>query len=194
MASVNPSKNTAKNPAKSAAPPRQAGPADGAGTGAPGAFGPDRAARWGLLLVAALLGLAVGVFGSLGHRAEATWLGVGWPTGLVLAFCGLAGLLLGVSELLEPGDPRSWRPTRLSALGWAAVGWLVALLWLTYLGPPPSLARKGDAVLPNDWRSVSYLLGGMLLVTVFVYRAWAASLTARLAARPGAAGGAHPKG
>jgi hypothetical protein len=136
----------------------------------------------------------VGLFGSFGHRADATWLGVSWPTGLLLCLGGLLGLLLGVGELLEPGAPDSWRPTRLSALGCASAGWLLALLWLSYFGPPPSFARKGDVILPNDWKSLAYLLGGMALVTAAVYRAWAASLTARLNSRPGAPGGVHPKG
>ena len=155
---------------------------------------PTRLFRWALLLVAVLLGAAVGALGSFGHRASATWLGVSWPTGLVLCFGGLIGLLLGIGELLEAGGPGSWQPTRLSAVSWASAGWLLALLWLTYLGPPPSFARKGDVVLANDWKSLAYLLGGMVLVTVAVYRSWVAALSVRLAARTGAPGGVHPKG
>ena len=173
------------------------GKANAAATRPPGSAVPEKASRWALLLVAVLLGVAVGTFGSFGHRASATWLGVSWPTGLLVAFAGLVGLLLGVGELLEAGAPASWRPTRLSALGWTSAGWLLALLWLTYLGPPPSLASKGDVVLANDWKSLVYLLGGMGVVTAAVYRAWAASLTARLAAGrtgTGAPGGVHPKG
>ena len=154
----------------------------------------EKALRWALLLIAVAFGVAVGTLGSFGHRASATWLGVSWPTGLVLSFCGLVGLLLGLGELLEAGVAASWRPTRLAALGWASVGWLLALLWLTYLGPPPSLARKGDVVLANDWKSLAYLLGGMCLVTAAVYRAWAATLSVRLAGRTGAPGSVHPKG
>jgi hypothetical protein len=154
----------------------------------------ERPARWALLLAAFLLGGAVGTFGSFGHRASATVLGVAWPTGLAICLGGLVGLLLGVGELLEPGRPGSWRPSRLAALSWASVGWLLALLWLTYVGPPPSLARKGDVVLANDWKSVCYLFGGMAAVVVFTYRAWAASLTARLAQHGAAAKGVHPKG
>lgn len=161
---------------------------------APGSAPRERISRWSLLLVAAALGAGVGFFGSFGHRATATLSGVSWPTGLVLCLGGLLGLLLGLGELLEAGAPRSWRPTRLSALGCASAGWLVALLWLSYFGPPPTLARKGDVILPNDWKSLAYLLGGMALVTGATYRAWAASLSARLNGRPGAPGSAHPKG
>jgi hypothetical protein len=139
-------------------------------------------ARWILLLVAAALGVVVGAIGSFAHRAEATAFGVAWPTGLFFAFCGLIGLLLALGELLPTAAPRSWRPSRLPAVACAAAGWLLALLWLTYLGPPPSAARKGDVILANDWRSLAYLFGGMLLATVAVYRAWVANLAERLAA------------
>jgi hypothetical protein len=172
--------------ASSAAPPRDTRPSVSAV--------PRKLSRWALLLVAVLLGAAVGTLGSFGHRASATWLGVSWPTGLVLCFGGLIGLLLGIAGLLEAGVPGSWQPTRLSAVSWASAGWLLGLLWLTYLGPPPSFARKGDVVLANDWKSLAYLLGGMVLVTVAVYRSWVAALSARLASRTGAPGGVHPKG
>ena len=183
------STNTRAAPAK-AAP----APASPVAVRPPGSAPHQRASRWALLLLVFVLGTAVGTFGSLGHRSTATWLGVSWPTGLALCLGGLVGLLLGIGELLDAGAADSWRPTRLSALGWASAGWLLALLWLTYLGPPPALARKGDVVLADDWKSLAFLLGGMLLVTVAVFRAWAASLTARLAARPGAPGSVHPKG
>jgi hypothetical protein len=169
-----------------AAPPRDTRPSASAAL--------NRISRWVLLLVAVALGAGVGTLGSFGHRASATWLGASWPTGLVLCFGGLIGLLLGIGELLEAGAAGSWRPTRLAAVGWASAGWLLALLWLTYLGPPPSFAHKGDVILANDWKSMAYLLGGMVLVTVAVYRAWVAALSARLAGRTGAPGGVHPKG
>ncbi len=157
---------------------------------APGSSPAERAPRWALLALAFAAGAAVGAVGSFGHRASETWLGVNWPTGLALCFGGLIGLLLGLGELLAAAAADSWRPTRLSALGCASAGWLLALLWITYLGPPPSFARKGDVVLANDGKSLLYLLGGMLLITVAVYRAWVATLAARLASRPGS----HPKG
>ena len=64
-----------------------------------------------------------------------------------------------------------------------ASGQLVALLAVTYLGPPPSFALKGDVILANDWISMTYLIGGMALVTTAVYRSWLAVLDEKLAAR-----------
>lgn len=138
--------------------------------------------RWVLLLLIGALGVVVGVIGSFAHRATATAAGVAWPTGLFFAFCGLLGLLLGLGELFGVGPARSWRPSRLSAVGVASAGWLIALLWLSYFGPPPTGTRKGDVVLANDWRSLAFLFGGMVLATTAVYRAWVANLAARLEA------------
>lgn len=160
----------------------------------PGSSPAEKTSRIVLLLFAAAAGAAVGGIGSFGHRTTDTWLGVGWPVGLALCFGGLIGLLLGLGELLAAGAPDSWRPTRLSALSCASAGWLLALLWLTYFGPPPSFARKGDVILANDGKSLFFLLGGMLVITFAVYRAWVASLSARLASRPGASGNGHSKG
>ncbi|HXR73507.1 DUF6113 family protein [Actinocrinis sp.] len=150
---------------------------------------PEKVSRWFLLLAAAAAGVVVGGLGSFGHRATAANV----PTGLVLCLGGLVGLLLGLSEL-APGAPDSWRPTRLSAVSCASAGWLLALIWLTYLGPPFTFARKGDVILPNDWKSITYLLGGMALIVTAAYRAWLASLNARLAQRPGGSGSVHPRG
>lgn len=138
--------------------------------------------RWVLLLLIGALGVVVGVVGSFAHRATATAAGVAWPTGLFFAFCGLFGLLLGLGELFGVGPARSWRPSRLSAVSVASAGWLIALLWLSYFGPPPTGARKGDVILANDWRSLAFLFGGMVLATTAVYRAWVANLAARLEA------------
>ena len=185
--------------AESAAPPADSAPssalaaASGQRAYAPGAAPAEKASRWLFLLVAAAAGLVVGGLGSFGHRASATWLGVSWPTGLLLCFGGLIGLMLALGEL-APGAPASWRPTRLSAVSCASAGWLLALIWLTYLGPPFTFARKGDVILPNDWKSITYLLGGMALIVTVTYRAWLASLNARLAQRPGGSGGVHPRG
>lgn len=159
----------------------------------PRAFAFDRLSRVLFMLVAAAAGVVVGGLGSFGHRSSATWLGVSWPTGLVLCFGGLVGLMLALGEL-PPGAPQSWRPTRLSAVSCASAGWLLALIWLTYLGPPFTFARKGDVILPNDWKSITYLLGGMALIVAAAYRAWLASLNARLTQRPGGSGGVHPRG
>lgn len=168
--------------------------ASSATTLAPGSSPAERVSRVVLLLIAAAAGAAVGTVGSFGHRTTDTLLGVSWPVGLLLCLCGLIGLLLGISELLVAGVPDSWRPTRLPTLSCASAGWLLALLWITYLGPPTSFARKGDVVLANDARSLFYLLGGMLAITVMIYRAWVATLSARLARRPGAPGGDNSKG
>ena len=163
-------------------------------TRSPGSSPAERVSRGVLLLIAFAAGVAVGTVGSFGHRTTDSWLGVSWPVGLLLCLCGLIGLLLGIGELLVAGAPDSWRPTRLSALACASAGWLIALLWITYLGPPTSFARKGDVILANDARSLLYLLIGMFAITVMVYRAWVATLSARLAKRPGAPGSGHSKG
>jgi hypothetical protein len=181
------SKDAVKSP--DTAPSDGAAPAtDTARSRPPGTAPVERIARWTLLALAFSAGGAVGILGSFGHRTSDTWLGVNWPLGLALCFAGLIGLLVGISELLTAGLADSWRPTRLSALGVASAGWLFALLWLTYLGPPPTFARKGDVVLANDWKSLLYLVGGMLVITVVVYRAWVATLAARLGSRSGATG------
>jgi hypothetical protein len=136
--------------------------------------------RWGPPLAAGLLGVAVGVVGAFEHRATVTLSAVAWPSGLVLSLAGFAGLLLGLGELTgaRAADGRS--PGRLAALGAASAGWLVAILWLTYVGPPFSFAPKGDIILANDWRSMAFLLGGLVLGIAAVYRAWIAELAARL--------------
>lgn len=193
------SKGKAALPQDSAPPRGTAQPEDAqsAASDRAASHAPAAPLRWLLLVLIAALGVAVGGLGSFGHRQSAAWLGVNWPTGLILSFAGLIGLLLGLSELpalLAAG--RRW-PTRLAAVGCASAGWLLALIWLTYLGPPPTLARKGDVILPNDWKSIFYLVGGMALIVVAAYRAWLASLNARLAQRPGgagAAGGVRPRG
>ncbi len=172
-----------------------AGPTSGIESGSgPGRSLPRALFRWYLLLLITALGVVVGGLGSFGHRASATWLGVSWPTGLVLCLGGLVGLLLGLSELLAPiPTDRLW-PTRLSAVCCASAGWLLALIWLTYLGPPTTFASKGDVILPNDWKSIAFLLGGMALIVAAAYRAWLASLNARLAQHSGGSGSVHPRG
>lgn len=197
---------SSKGAVTKAAAPEAAAPTDAASKGSvpvapaseaavrrPGSSAAERVLRGMLLLIAFASGAAVGTVGSFGHRSTDTWFGIGWPVGLLLCLGGLIGLLLGIGELLVAGAPDSWRPTRLSALACASAGWLIALLWITYLGPPTSIARKGDVVLANDARSLLYLLIGMLTITVMVYRAWVATLSASLANRPGAPGGGHSK-
>jgi hypothetical protein len=147
---------------------------------APGA----QAVRIGLLVLCLLLGLAVGTVGSFLHRAE---LGGdngsgGFPDGLLLSLGGLVGLLLGLTELTRPVPAAtSVVPGRLAALGATSAGWVIAVIWLTYVGPPTSFKAKGDVVLANDWLSVSYLIAGMALATAFLYKAWIVTLDARMA-------------
>ncbi|MBR7839780.1 hypothetical protein KDL01_41440, partial [Actinospica durhamensis] len=146
--------------------------------------GSARAARIALLVLCLLCGLAVGTVGSFLHRAGlgGSNQGGGFPDGLLLSLGGLTGLLLGLGELTRPApDAASRYPGRLAALAAAAAGWVVAVIWLTYVGPPPSLHTKGDVVLANDWLSMTYLIAGMALATAFLYKAWIASLDARMA-------------
>ena len=142
----------------------------------------DRVANLLLLLLVLAAGLAVGTVGSFFHRAEFYTGSIGWPDGLLLSLGGLVGLLLGLLELLPvTHDERATVPARLSGLAAAGAGWVVAVIWLTYVGPPFSFANKGDVILANDWISMAYLILGMALTTVFLYRAWIASLDAKLA-------------
>lgn len=147
--------------------------------------GPSAAHRTARILLQVLLfvlGLAVGTVGCFLHRAEFTTGSVSWPHGLLLSLGGLVGLLLGLGELLPVLAPAgSVLPGRLGGLGCAAAGWVIAVIWLTYVGPPFTFQSKGDVILANDWRSLSFLIVGMALATFFLYRAWIAALDAKLA-------------
>ena len=135
-----------------------------------------------LLVLVLAAGLAVGTVGSFLHRAEFSTGSVAWPDGLLLSLGGLVGLLLGLLELLPVAtDERATLPARLPGLAAAGAGWVIAVIWLTYVGPPFSFANKGDVILANDWISMAYLIVGMALTTLFLYRAWIASLDAKLA-------------
>lgn len=138
-----------------------------------------RAVRWSLTALIFLAGGVVGLFGSFAHRDQAVLAGVSWPVGLLYGFAGLTGLLLAVSEL--PPRPTRQLPGRLSGTAAGAIGWLIVLLWVTYLGPPPGFALKGDVILADDWISMAYLIGGMALATAAVYRSWLAVLEVKLA-------------
>lgn len=135
-----------------------------------------------LLLLLLVLGLAVGTVGSFFHRAAFSTGSVSWPDGLLLSIGGLIGLLLGLGELLPVLTAAgSVLPGRLGGLGCAAAGWVVAVIWLTYVGPPFTFQSKGDVILANDWRSMTFLIVGMALATYFLYRAWISALDAKLA-------------
>ena len=154
-------------------------------TDAPGYAVPSTATRvWRvlLLLLSLVLGLAVGTVGSFLHRAEFSTGSVSWPDGLLLSLGGMVGLLLAVNELL-PVLPAagSVLPGRLPGVGCAAAGWVLAVIWLTYVGPPLSFQNKGDVILANDWLSISFLIVGMALATFLLYRAWIKALDAKLA-------------
>lgn len=155
-------------------------PTDAATETGPSAW--NRIARILLLVLLFAAGVAVGAVGSFLHRAEFSTGSIDWPDGLVLSLGGLVGLLLGLGELLPVlADRRATPPGRLAGLGLAAGGWVVAVIWLTYIGPPISFRDKGDVLLANDWRSMAYLIIGMALATFFLYRAWIAALDAKLA-------------
>ena len=151
----------------------------------PAYAGPTAAHRAGHILLLVLLfalGLAVGTVGSFLHRAEFSTGSVSWPDGLLLSLGALVGLLLGAGELLPVlATPGTVPPGRLGGLGTAAAGWVVAVIWLTYVGPPFSFQSKGDVILANDWRSMSFLIVGMALATYFLYRSWITALDAKLA-------------
>jgi len=71
--------------------------------------------------------------------------------------------------------------SRMRIAGCAAAGWVVAVIWLTYVGPPFSFRNKGDVLLANDWLSMGFLIAGMALATVVLYRTWMKALDAKLA-------------
>jgi hypothetical protein len=160
--------------------------ADAASVDPAGDAAMDLVSRILLFVLLFAAGLAVGVVGSFLHRAEFTTGSVQWPDGLVLSLGGLVGLLLGITELLPvtvdvAPSPRRVLPARLPGTGCAAAGWVVAVIWLSYIGPPLSFANKGDVILANDWISMAFLIVGMALATYFLYRAWIAALDAKLA-------------
>ncbi|WP_157436354.1 hypothetical protein [Actinospica robiniae] len=154
-----------------------------------------RAARIGLLVLCLLAGLAVGVVGSFLHRAQfgGTNGDGGFPDGLLLSLGGLAGLLLGLTGLTRPVPAAtSGLPGRLAALGAAAGGWVIAVIWLTYVGPPTSFQAKGDVILANDWISMTFLIVGLAGATAFLYKAWIATLEAKMAKYRGPDGKSRP--
>jgi hypothetical protein len=149
-----------------------------------------RISRIGLLVLCLLAGAAVGTIGAFLHRAQLGGVNGsgGFPDGLLLSLGALAGLLLGLGELTRPAPAEDSRyPGRLGALAAAAAGWAIATIWVAYVGPPTSFAAKGDVILANDWVSTSYLVVGMAVATGFLYKAWIATLDARMA-RAGGSG------
>lgn len=142
----------------------------------------DRVARMLLSVLLFATGVAVGTVGAFLHRVEFSTGSVQWPDGLLLSLGGLVGLLLAVLELLPVmPSPRRTLPARLPGMGLAAAGWVIAVIWLSYIGPPFTFSNKGDVILANDWISMAFLIVGMALATFFLYRAWIAALDAKLA-------------
>jgi hypothetical protein len=160
--------------------PSDTTPSDATPVAVPSAL--DHLARILLAVLLFAAGLAVGTVGAFLHRAELGTGSLQWPDGLALSLGGLVGLLLGVGDLLPVlPTPRRTLPARLPGMGLAAAGWVIAVIWLSYIGPPFSFADKGDVILANDWISMSFLIVGMALATFFLYRAWIAALDAKLA-------------
>lgn len=169
MAAVTAKHDTPPADAVPGPPPRQPGVA--------------RAFRIAMMAACLVIGLAVGTVGSFFHRAELGGVNGsgGFPDGLLLSLGALVAILLVLGEFTAPAPPpESPVAGRLGALGSAAAGWVVAVMWLAYVGPPWTLRVKGDAVVANDWRSIAFLIAGMALATAFLYKAWIATLDVRL--------------
>jgi hypothetical protein len=110
----------------------------------------DSVVRILLLVLLLAAGLAVGTVGSFLHRAEFNTGSVAWPDGLLLSLGGLVGLMLALTELLPvANEARATVPARLPALAAVGVGWVVSVIWLTYVGPPFSFQTKGDVILAD---------------------------------------------
>ncbi|WP_277208986.1 DUF6113 family protein [Isoptericola croceus] len=107
----------------------------------------------GRAVLALLLGAAVGVIGTVAHRAQ--WAGL--PTGLVLALM----LTLSAAVLC-----RAWSGT-LTLLTCGA-GWLVAVQVLAATGP------GGDVLVPAQDVGYVWTYGGLVLVAAaaFLPRSW----------------------
>lgn len=124
---------------------------------------PVRRRRRGLvgrLLLAAALGLVVGVLGTVAHRTQ--WHGV--PAGLVLALV----VTLSTAVLC-----RAW--SDVGALLAAGAGWVVAVQVLSLPGP------GGDVLVPAQPVGMVWTYGGMLMfvVAAFLPRSWFSDQPAR---------------
>ncbi|WP_418277620.1 DUF6113 family protein [Isoptericola jiangsuensis] len=115
---------------------------------------PPRTERAGLLgvvvrvLMAVVLGGAVGLIGTVAHRTQ--WADL--PGGLVLA------LLLTVSAAMMC---RAW--SGLSTLLAAGAGWLVVVQLLATTGP------GGDVLVPADLTGYVWTYGGLVLFAVAAF-------------------------
>ncbi|MFG2788639.1 DUF6113 family protein [Streptomyces sp. NPDC048419] len=104
---------------------------------------PPSAGRVGLYVGLFVLGLAVGVAGSL---VQGAW----FPGGLLLALAGEAGLCLG-GGLVARGRGGAIAP---------AAGWLIAVILLTASRP------EGDFLFGAGGGSYVFLLGGMAVAVI----------------------------
>lgn len=108
-----------------------------------------RVLQWvGLLLG----GLALGASGALVQRSHVVIAGHVLPWGAVVVLVTLAAAVRGAV----------WWARRRPGGIVVAAGWLLVSLLLAQSGP------GGDVLLPDDWRSQVYLLGGVVVALVAV--------------------------
>ncbi|MCA5892397.1 DUF6113 family protein [Isoptericola sp. NEAU-Y5] len=113
----------------------------------------------GRVPLAALLGVTIGVLGTVAHRAE--WGDL--PVGIVLALA----ITLSAAVLC-----RAW--AGMSTLLASGVGWVVAVQMLSVEGP------GGDVLVPAQTVGLVWTYGGLVLfaVTAFLPRRWFADVAA----------------
>lgn len=108
-----------------------------------------RGLQWAGLLVG---GLLLGATGALVQRSHAVIAGRPVPWGVVVVLVTLLAAVRGAA----------WWARRRAGGIVVAAGWLLATLLLARSGP------GGDVLLPDDWRSHLYLLGGVVVALVAV--------------------------
>lgn len=101
--------------------------------------------RWGLLVVLVVAGVAAGVTGSFVHRSAR-------PAGIALALGAVVGLMLIA------------RAVARSRWGVAAVG----IAWLAPVAVGAGGTASGDIVLAADVMGLTYLFGGVVIVSVML--------------------------
>lgn len=108
-----------------------------------------RALQWGALFVG---GLLLGASGAVVQRSQVQIGGHALPWGLVAV---LATVYVAVRGAV-------WWARRRVAGVVVAVGWLLVTVVLSRSGP------GGDVLLPDDWHSHVYLLGGVVVALAAV--------------------------
>jgi N-acetyl-1-D-myo-inositol-2-amino-2-deoxy-alpha-D-glucopyranoside deacetylase len=107
------------------------------------------------VLLAFVVGVAVGVAGAFLHTSVLLLAGIPWPTGLVLA--------LGLFSVALVHAGRMEGPTGV----WAcSSGWILAVLVLSW--PRPA----GDIVIPGTWYGYAFLGLGFLVGLGPLVSAW----------------------